>query len=177
MTDTTHRPVAPGPDRRSVLEMGAAAAGLTALSGTAQAATPEIVRMDAISLGRAIAARKLSSVGVMEVYLDHIASLNPKVNAIVALEDRDALLTQARARDAQAARGEFMGPLHGFPHAPKDLQAVKGIRSTSGSLILKDFVPARDSLMVERLRAGRQWHRRIRPSQTAAAATTCISTR
>ena len=156
MTDATQSPIPPGPDRRSVLEMGAAAAAsLTALSGTAAAATgiSEIVRMDALSLGRAIAARKLSSVEVMNAYLDHIASFNPKVNAIVALQDRDALLAQARDRDARAARGEFMGPLHGFPHAPKDLQTVKGIRSTSGSPILKDFVPTRDSLMVERLRS------------------------
>jgi len=45
-----------------------------------------------------------------------------------------------------------MGPLHGFPHAVKDLQPVKGIRSTSGSPIFKNFVPTADSLMVERLR-------------------------
>ncbi len=45
-----------------------------------------------------------------------------------------------------------MGPLHGFPHAVKDLQPVKGTRSTSGSPILKDFIPTADSLMVERLR-------------------------
>ena len=46
-----------------------------------------------------------------------------------------------------------MGPLHGFPHAAKDLQPVKGIRMTLGSPILKDFVPAADGLMVERLRS------------------------
>jgi len=150
MTDTSHRS---GPDRRTVLEMGAAAASLgVASAASAATSMPEIVRMDAVSLGRAIAARKLSSVEAMNAYLDHIAALNPKVNAIVALEDRDALLAQARARDAQVMRGDILGPLHGFPHAPKDLQSVKGIRSTSGSPILKDFVPARDSLMVERLR-------------------------
>jgi amidase len=45
-----------------------------------------------------------------------------------------------------------MGPLHGVPHAVKDLQPVKGIRFTQGSPILKDFIPPADSLMVERLR-------------------------
>ena len=66
-----------GPDRRKVLEMGAAAAGLTVASAPAGAATAqsEIVRMDARSLGRAIAARKLSSVEVMNATLDHIAAL------------------------------------------------------------------------------------------------------
>src|SRR5271169_2359971 len=45
-----------------------------------------------------------------------------------------------------------MGPLHGFPYAVKDLALVKGIRTTFGSPILKDFVPNADSIMVERLR-------------------------
>jgi len=115
---------------------------------------PDIVRMDAHSLSAAIAARKLSCVEVITAYLDHIAAFNPKVNAIVALQDREGLLAQARERDTQLARGEILGPLHGFPHAVKDLQPVAGIRSTSGSPILKDFVPTHDSLFVERLRAG-----------------------
>ncbi len=113
----------------------------------------DIVLMDAKSLAAAIAARRISCVEVMDAYLDHIAAFNPRVNAIVALQDRDALLMQARERDAQVARGEIMGPLHGFPLAVKDLQWVKGIRSTSGSPILKDFVPPSDSLLVERMRA------------------------
>ena len=72
--------------------------------------------MDAKSLAAAIAARRVSCVEVMGAYLDHIAAFNPRVNAIVALQDRDGLLMQARERDAQVARGEIMGPLHGFPH-------------------------------------------------------------
>jgi amidase len=72
--------------------------------------------------------------------------------SFVALQDRESLLSQARERDRQLARGESMGPLHGFPHAVKDLQAVRGIRTTLGSPILKDWVPTADSLMVERLR-------------------------
>jgi amidase len=43
-----------------------------------------------------------------------------------------------------------MGPLHGFPYAVKDLALVKGIRTTFGSPILKDFFPTTDSIMVER---------------------------
>ena len=152
MDGKTSRPIPAGFDRRSVLEMGAAAAaGLTAPAGAA-ARNSDIVLMDARGLGAAIASRKLSCVEVMNAYLDHIAALNPKVNAIVALQDRDGLLAQARERDTQIMRGEIMGPLHGFPHAVKDLQPVKGIRSTSGSPILKDFVPTHDSLVVERMR-------------------------
>ena len=103
-------------------------------------------------MSAAIGARKISCVEVMSAYLDHIAALNPKVNAIVALQEREDLLAQARERDVAVARGEMMGPLHGIPHAVKDLQPVKGIRSTSGSPILKDFVPPADSLVVDRMR-------------------------
>jgi amidase len=139
-----------GVDRRAVLGAGAAAM-LTA--APAMAARTEIVMMDARALASAIASRKLSCVEVMTAYLDHIDVFNPKVNAIVALQDRDNLLAQAREKDAQLARGQVMGPLHGLPHAVKDLQPVKGIVSTSGSPILKNFVPSQDSIFVERLRA------------------------
>src|SRR5215469_18928991 len=81
----------------------------------------DIVMMDAASLENTIHSRRVSCVEVMNAYLDHIEDLNPKVNAIVALQDRSELLAQASEHDAQLARGESMGPLHGFPHAVKDL--------------------------------------------------------
>jgi amidase len=112
----------------------------------------EIVLMDATALIAAIRSRKLSCVEVMTAYLNHIEEFNPRVNAIVALQDHESLMTLARERDRQLAQSEPMGPLHGLPHAVKDLQAVKGIRTTMGSPILKDFVPSADGLMVKRLR-------------------------
>ncbi|HEX4271041.1 MAG TPA: amidase [Rhizomicrobium sp.] len=139
-------------DRRTLLKLGGAAV-IAGQASAAEAKPSDIVMMDARALAAAIRTRKLSSVEVMTAYLDHIAVHNPKVNAIVALQDRDTLLAQARERDAQVARGEIMGPLHGLPHAVKDLQPVKGIVSTSGSPILKDFVPTADSLPVARMRA------------------------
>jgi amidase len=143
--------------RRTVLGMATGASLAAAIQAPAAAATlkrrpNDLVMMDATALSGAIHARRVSCVEVMNAYLDHIDALNPKVNAIVALQDRGSLLSQARERDEQLKRGESMGPLHGLPHAVKDLQPVKGIRSTEGSPILKDFVPAADSLMVGRLR-------------------------
>jgi len=108
--------------------------------------------LDAGALAGAIQTRKVSCVEVMTAYLDHIDKLNPKVNAIVALQERADLITQARAKDAELARGEPVGALHGFPFAVKDLTPVKGIRMTMGSPILKDNVPAADSAMVARVR-------------------------
>jgi amidase len=111
-----------------------------------------LVMLDALTLADAIRSRQVSCVEVMTAYLDHIERTNPRVNAIVALQDRAALLAQSEEHDRQVARGELMGPLHGFPLAVKDLMPVKGIRMTMGSPIFKDFVPDADGIMVERLR-------------------------
>jgi amidase len=96
---------------------------------------PDIVMMDACSLARVIRSKDVSCVEVMQAYLDQIASLNPKVNAIVSLQDAEDLLRQAKARDEQLSRGDHLGWMHGFPHAVKDLTATKGIRTTQGSRI------------------------------------------
>ena len=114
-----------------------------------------IVTMEALALSRAIQGKQVSCVEVMNATLDHIDALNPKVNAIVSLQGRGDLLKQARARDKELARGEVCGWMHGFPQAIKDLTATKGIRTTQGSRIFKDFVPATDAIVVERVkRAG-----------------------
>src|SRR5215469_3267502 len=143
--------------RRAFLSFAAgAAAGSTipfrSLAKSMNTAGSDIVMMDGAELSRAIHAKNLSCVEAMTAYLAQIERLNRAVNALVALQDPDELLKQAKERDAQLARGEYMGPLHGIPHAVKDLQPVKGIRTTQGSPIFKDFVPTTDSLMVERLR-------------------------
>src|SRR4051812_8121600 len=98
----------------------------------------DVVAMDAVALAAAIRARRLSCVEVMGAYLDHIAAINPAVNAIVALQDRGGLMAQARDRDDQLARGEAVGVLHGLPHAVKDLQPVAGLPFTQGSPIFRD---------------------------------------
>ena len=112
----------------------------------------DIAMIDAVQLGAAIQARQVSCVEVMEAYLAQIERLNPAHNTIVALQDRELLLRQARERDALLSRGESMGPLHGFPLAVKDLQATRGVVTAQGSPIFRDCVPDADSLVVERLR-------------------------
>ena len=118
----------------------------------AQSKDSDILMLDGIGLSRAIKSKKVSCVEVMNAYLDHIDRLNPLVNAIVSLQDRGTLLKQAKERDEQLARGEYMGWMHGFPQAIKDLEATKGIRTTQGSLLFKDFVPETDAIFVDRLK-------------------------
>src|SRR5215510_15206265 len=101
----------------------------------AAAISSSLVMMDARALADAIRARQVSCVEVMTAYLDHIERINPLVNAIVALRNRGDLLAEAKEKDTRVARGEAAGPLHGFPLAIKDLFPVKGMRTTSGSLV------------------------------------------
>src|SRR5689334_8189054 len=95
-------------DRRTVLKSGAGALLASATPAFAVGKASDIVLMDARALASAIASRKLSCVEVMTAYLDHIDALNPKVNAIVALQPREKLLAEAREKDAMLARGQRM---------------------------------------------------------------------
>jgi amidase len=107
--------------------------------------------MTATELAHRIRAKDLSARDVMEAHLAQIDRVNPKVNAIVTLLPEQAT-EQAIAADEAIAHGEEVGLLHGLPIAYKDLVPTKGVRTTSGSVIYKDFVPDEDGLIVERLK-------------------------
>jgi amidase len=109
----------------------------------------DLWKMSATELSRMIAARKLAPSEVMAAHLDRISAVNGAVNAVVSLRDRDALMAEARAADDAVPKG----PLHGIPMAVKDLCATKGLRTTWGSPLFKDFVPASDDLLAARMRA------------------------
>ena len=111
-----------------------------------------LVMLDAVDLARAIKGRQVSCTEVMVAYLEHVDRMNRHVNAIVSLQDPDALVRQARERDHQLVRGEYLGFLHGFPQAIKDLALTKGIRTTQGSPILAGFVPQVDTIFVQRMK-------------------------
>ena len=106
----------------------------------------------ATELARAIAARAISAVEVMDAHLARIDHVNPAVNAVVTLLP-DAARRGAEEADAAVARGDALGPLHGLPVAHKDLTWTKGIRTTFGCRAFERFVPDEDALIVERLRA------------------------
>jgi len=113
----------------------------------------DITDLDAHALSTAIHARQVSCREVMQAYLARIHALNPKANAIVNLAAADALLRQADERDAMLAGGQSMGWLHGVPQAIKDTGQATGFPTTFGSPLLKDALPAADSLYVARMKA------------------------
>src|SRR6201999_2539037 len=113
--------------------------------------TGSIVRMDATRMAQLIAKRELSPVEVMEAHLDRIAAVNPKVNAIVTLDD--GAMEDARRAEAAVMSGAPKGPLHGVPFTVKDGIDTAGVLTQRGSPIFKGRVPDTDATVVARLKA------------------------
>ena len=113
--------------------------------------THEICFESATELARRIRCKELSVKEVIEAHLRQVEKMNPSVNAIVTLVPELAF-KKAHEADEALARGKDVGPLHGLPVAHKDLFLTKGIRTTSGSTIFREFVPTEDALIVERLK-------------------------
>lgn len=114
----------------------------------------EICFIDAVDLARMIRDKEVSALEVMTAFLSQIEQVNPKVNAVCSFIGEEAALNAAKKADEKLAKGEPVGPLHGLPHAVKDLALTDGIRTTFGSRIYKDFIAGEDALFVERLKQG-----------------------
>jgi aspartyl-tRNA(Asn)/glutamyl-tRNA(Gln) amidotransferase subunit A len=106
----------------------------------------------AVELGRGYRTRQLSPVEVLEAILARCETVNPRLNAIVTF-DIEGAREAARASETRWRRGEALGPLDGVPLTVKDNIPVRGLRTTWGSRLLADYVPAEDELPVARLRA------------------------
>jgi amidase len=106
----------------------------------------------AAEIAAAVRARSVSAVTVTEAALARVARDNGILNAIVTLDAERALAT-ARDVDARIARGEAVGVLAGVPIGIKDVTETAGLRTTYGSPLYTDNVPAEDAEVVRRLRA------------------------
>jgi amidase len=109
----------------------------------------ELVFTGARKLAQMLRTRKVSATEVMRAFIAQVERVNPKVNAIVTFVPEQAL---AAAKALDRRRGD-RGPLAGLPIAYKDLVSTAGIRTTRGSPVYADNVPARDDLLPERLKA------------------------
>lgn len=100
---------------------------------------------------RAIRARELSPVELVEALLARVEAVDPRVQAW-ALVDREGARTAARQAAEEVARGVLRGPLHGVPFGAKDIFYSAGLRTEGGSKVMAGFVPAYDATSVARLR-------------------------
>lgn len=94
---------------------------------------------------------KLSPVELVDAFLARIEQLNPKLNAYITVTAESAR-EAARAAEQEIAHKRYRGPLHGIPIALKDNIHTRGVRTTAGSKVLGDFVPAEDATVAARLR-------------------------
>ena len=102
-------------------------------------------------LQAALAARRVSSVELTQLYLGRIRALNGPLNAFITV-DEETSLEQARHADERRARGEA-GPLTGIPVAHKDIYCTRRLRTTCGSKMLENYTSPYDAHVIERFDA------------------------
>lgn len=112
----------------------------------------EIAFLSAGTLGELIRTKQISSVELTRLYLKRLAQHGDTLKCVITLTEERAL-EQARAADADLARGNHRGPLHGVPWGTKDLMAVPGYPTTWGSPIYRDQRLEETATVVERLDA------------------------
>ena len=110
-----------------------------------------LVFATASQLARMIKEGKVSSVEVVNAYLQQIEKHNSKINAIATLNAAKAK-QRAKEADEALAKGEYWGALHGVPITIKDTFETKGLLTTAGYKPLKSHIPTQDATVVARLR-------------------------
>jgi len=97
--------------------------------------------MTILEMAAALRAKKVSS---LELTNDALKKIDSRLNAFITVLG-DSARARASAMDAELSHGIDRGPMHGIPIAHKDLVYTKGVRTTGGSKIFKDFVPDHDA--------------------------------
>jgi aspartyl-tRNA(Asn)/glutamyl-tRNA(Gln) amidotransferase subunit A len=110
-----------------------------------------MIARDAVTLARQIRTKEISPVELVDAVLRRIDALQPTVNAFITVT-ADEAREEARRAEAAVMAGGLLGSHHGVPFSVKDLLFTKGVRTTMGSLIFADQVPAEDAVAVRRLR-------------------------
>jgi len=102
-------------------------------------------------LARKIAARELSSLEVVRAHLDHIHTVNPRLNAVV-FATAESAVKEARAADRRNKPKSVLGPLHGVPFTAKDIFNTAGLPTTAGLRMPRSRIPDHDATVVARMR-------------------------
>lgn len=108
-----------------------------------------ILKSDLTALAGALKEKKIKPSEVCQAYLSQINKYNPNINAMVTINEQ--ALAEAEKLDFRQATDEDIGPLGGLPLGIKDLLCTRGLKTTAGSKILKDFVPPYSATLVDRL--------------------------
>src|SRR5579859_4703136 len=112
----------------------------------------ELYKMTIDEAGKLLRQGKLSSVELTQAHLERIRAVDDKVKAFTLVTD-DLALKQAEEADRRFSRGDTVSPLTGITIAIKDVICTKGINTTCGSYMLKDFKPPFNATVMERFNA------------------------
>ena len=125
---------------------------ITAQSMETSTAMRELLFLPAHRLAALVRSREVSARELLGAHLAQVARHNPRLNALVTLDEERAR-ARALAADEALARGESWGALHGVPITIKDSFNTAGVRTTSGYKRLRDHIPTHDATVVARLKA------------------------
>ena len=102
-------------------------------------------------LARAIREKRISSVEVVRAHLEHIHTVNPRLNAVV-FATAESALKEARNADRRNTGKHVLGPLHGVPFTAKDIFNTAGLPTTAGLRMMRSHVPDHDATVIARMR-------------------------
>jgi aspartyl-tRNA(Asn)/glutamyl-tRNA(Gln) amidotransferase subunit A len=121
------------------------------IGGVANRKPDDLTALSLSDAGELLRTRRVSPVELANACLARIDRLNPTLNAFITVTP-DQARVDARAAEADIARGRRRSPLHGIPIALKDLFDTAGVKTTAGSALFADRVPSQDAEVVRRLK-------------------------
>src|SRR5512145_2289199 len=113
-------------------------------------AADELTLLSIAEAGERLRRRTLSPVELTRAYLSRIRAEDGAARCYITVLHDEALAAAVKA-EKEIASGGYRGPLHGIPIALKDLVMTRGIRTTCGSRILREWVPEADATVAARL--------------------------
>ena len=136
----------------ALIPRGASSSNRAGAGGRAAGNGASLSALSLYEASQLVRSKKVSPVELTQECLGRFEKLNPKLNAFITVT-ADSALAEARAAEAEIARGHWKGPLHGIPLALKDLVDTAGVRTTAASGLFQSRVPVRDAEVVRRLKA------------------------
>ncbi len=111
----------------------------------------DLAFLSATELAAKVAAKEISAVELLQMYLQRVDTHNPELNAI-CVDIRDQAMADAQAADAALAKGQSLGPFHGVPMTVKESYNVAGTPTTWGNPDWRDNVTQEDAECIKKLK-------------------------